>query len=277
MSGIRGNRISPSAISRFLACPKQYRVYDLERSVPKQEPSPVLARANAVHHALERFFGLPDEHRQPENLERALRAVWPEHRRGVFRTLDEEIEHGRAALEMLRRFGGSFDLTSVPIAREQWLTAELPSGTQVFGKVDRIDALRGGGLEIIDYKTGSRVLEERDVKHEPAVWVYVAAAEAAYVDVVQRVRLIYLASGADVAWEPERDDVNELRKRLILTVREIEQATTFPATPGAHCNWCALRLRCRERTQVALDELIPVEGQPFDDVPPVPVDGEARQ
>ncbi len=276
MSGIRGGRISPSAISRFLTCPKQYRVYDLERSVPKQEPSPVLARANAVHHALERFFGLPDEHREPDNLERALRSVWPEHRRGVFRSLDEEIEHGRAALEMLRRFGATFDLTAVPVAREQWLTAELPSGTQVFGKVDRIDPVRGGGLEIIDYKTGSRMLEERDLKHEPAVWVYVAAAEAAYVDIVRRVRLIYLATGADIVWEPEREDVKELRRRLILTVGEIEQASTFPATPGAQCGWCAVRLRCRERTQVALDELVPVEGPPFDPWPVAPADGESR-
>jgi RecB family exonuclease len=264
VSGIRANRISPSAINRYLTCPKQYRVYDLERTAPKPEPSPILARANAVHHALERFFGLPDEDRLPENLERALRAVWPEHRRGAFRSLDEEIEHGQASIEMLRLFGRTFDLHAVPLAREQWLTAELPSGVQVFGKVDRIDPLRGGGLELIDYKTGARPLEPGDLKHEPAAWVYVAAAEAAYIDQVRRVRLIYLPAAADVAWEPEREDALELRKRLILTVREIEQATDFPARPGPACNWCAIRLRCRERTQVSLDELVPVEGPPFD-------------
>jgi RecB family exonuclease len=264
MSGIRDHRISPSAINRYLTCPKQYRVYDLERSAPKQPPSPLLARANAVHHALERFFGLPDEDRQPKNLERALRAVWPEHRRGAFRSVDEEIEHGRAAIEMLRLFGERFDLNAVPLAREQWLTAELPSGVQVFGKVDRIDPLRGGGMEIIDYKTGTRMLEPADLKHEPAVRVYVATAEAAYVDEVRRVRLIYLPAGVDVVWEPERDDVKDLRKRLVLTIREIEQAVEFPALPGPACNWCAIRLRCRERTEVSLEELVPVEGLPFD-------------
>jgi RecB family exonuclease len=264
MSGIRGGRISPSAINRYLTCPKQYRVYDLERSAPKQPPSPILARANAVHHALERFYGLPDEHREPENLERALRAVWPEHRRGAFRTLDEEIEHGRAALGMLRSYGERFDLNAVPIAREQWLTAELPNGVQIFGKVDRVDAVRGGGLEIVDYKTGNRMLEESDLKHEPATWVYVAACEAAYEDVVRRVRLIYLPAGVDVVWEPEREDVKELRKRLIRTVAEIEGAASFEARPGPQCNWCAIRLRCAERTQVVLEDLVPVEGLPFD-------------
>jgi putative RecB family exonuclease len=264
MTGIRNNRISPSAIGRWLACPKQYRLQDLERQAPPAEPSPILARANAVHHALERFYGLPDEDREPDNLERALRAVWPEHRRGAFRSVDEEIEHGQAALAMLKLYGERFDLHAVPLAREQWLTAELPGAVQVFGKVDRIDALRGGGLEIIDYKTGSRALEPADLKHEPATWVYVAAAEAAYVEEVRRLRLIYLPLGMDVAWEPEREDVRALRKRLILTVREIEAATAYPATPGPQCNWCPFRLRCRERTQVSLDELVPVEGPPFD-------------
>jgi RecB family exonuclease len=264
MSGIRGGRISPSAISRYQSCPKQYRLHDLERRAPKQEPSPVLARANAVHHALERFFGLSDEHRLPENLERALRLVWPEHRVGVFRSVDDEVFHGQAALEMLRVFGRTFDLDPLPLARERWLTAELPSGVQVFGKVDRIDPLRGGGIEIIDYKTGANMLDERDLRVEPAIWVYVAAAEAAYDEIVRRVRLIYLPAGVDVSWEPERDDVLELRKRLIRKVNEIEGATAFEATPGEHCRWCAFQLRCEERTRVTLDELVPVEGLPFD-------------
>jgi hypothetical protein len=96
------------------------------------------------------------------------------------------------------------------------------------------------------------------------VWVYVAAAEAAYVDEVRRVRFIYLEPGVDVVWEPERDDVMELRRRLVLTVREIDACEVFEAVPGAQCNWCQFALRCVERTQVSLDELVPVEGLPFD-------------
>lgn len=124
----------------------------------------------------------------------------------------------------------------------------------MFGKVDRIDPLRGGGIEIIDYKTGTNMFDERDLRGEPATWVYVAAAEAAYDEIVRRVRLIYLPAGVDVSWEPERDDVKELRKRLIRTVGEIEKETAFAATPGEHCRWCQFALRCEERTRVALEE-----------------------
>jgi CRISPR/Cas system-associated exonuclease Cas4 (RecB family) len=106
--------------------------------------------------------------------------------------------------------------------------------------------------------------------------VYVAAAEAAYEEIVRRVRLVYLPAGLEVVWEPEREDVKELRRRLITTVAEIEGAAEFPATVGPQCNWCAFRLRCRERTQVMVEELVAVEGPPFDDwcEPALPLDDE---
>jgi hypothetical protein len=84
-------------------------------------------------------------------------------------------------------------------------------------------------------------------------------------DVVHRVRLIDLALATDVLWAPEREDVLELRKLLMRTVREIDTATQFPARPGPQCNSCVFRLRCVERTRVSLDELVPVEGLPWDE------------
>lgn len=264
----RPSRLSPSAIARYRTCPKMFRLQDLERQAPKQEPSPIFARANAVHHALERFFGLPAEHRQAMNLERALRAVWPQHRKGgVFRNVDEEIEHGRAALEMLRLFGENFDLHAIPLAREQWLGKRL-AGIEVYGKVDRIDPVRGGGIEIIDYKTGTRPLEPEDLKQEPATQVYVAAAESAYDENVKRVRLIYLPLAREVAWDLEPEDAHDLRSKLekwAAHILDAADADTFPATPGPQCNWCPFALRCHERTQVRLEDLVPVEGLPFDD------------
>lgn len=258
------SRFSPSAIARFNECPKRYQLQDLGECGPKQPPSPTLARGNAVHHALERFYGLPLEHRQPENLERALRWAWPQHRKGAFDTVEQEIEYGRGALEMLRLYGDRFDLTVNPLAREQWLNLRVADGLEVYGKVDRIDELPDGGLEVIDYKTGTRPLEPSDLKHEPATQVYVAAAAAAYGEPVRRIRLIYLALGVDVAWEIEDEDAEWLRERLDRATSAIAAATTFPASPGPHCRWCPFALRCVERTRVRLEELVPVEGLPFD-------------
>lgn len=258
-------RLSASAIDRFTVCPKQFLLDDVLRERPKDEPSPILVQANAVHHALERFFGLPSDERDPENLITALRSVWPKHRkRGAFSTTDEEASYGLEAVEMLRRFAGAFPLGAEPIAREQWLKGKTTSGIEIIGKLDRVDQ-RADGLAITDYKTGQRMLEPEDLKHEAAVAVYLSLAEASYGRPVTSVRYLYLRHGTDVVWEPEREDVDALKTRIAGRIGEIRQATIdgFVATPGEHCRFCPFALRCPERTQVALDDLQVAEGLPF--------------
>jgi putative RecB family exonuclease len=264
VSGAAVTRLSAAALNRFRVCPKQFRLVDLERSPRRDGLSPQLAAANAVHHALERFFGLPVEQRAPELLERALRSVWPAHRKpGTFASRDEEAAWGRAALEMLETFACRFELSVTPLAREQWLSVRLENRIELFGKVDRIDESPAGALEIVDYKTGRRPLDADDLRREPAAQVYVALAEAAYSRPVERVRFIYVALGLDVAWEPEREDVDAVKSELLQLTEEIRTATEFPAVPGTHCRFCPAALHCDERQRVELRDLKPVEALPF--------------
>ncbi len=258
-------RLSASAMNRFALCPKQFLLDDILRERPKDEPSPILVQANAVHHALERFFGLPLDERDAENLTTALRSVWPQHRkRDAFANADEEAFYGLEAIEMLRRFAGAFTLDVEPLAREQWLKGRTKSGVEIIGKLDRVDE-RADGLTITDYKTGQGMLEPEDLKHEAAVGVYVSLAEASYGRPVSSVRYLYLRHGVDVVWEPEREDVEALKKRVAERIGEIRRATSegFVATPGGRCRFCPFALRCPERTQVSVDDLQVVEGLPF--------------
>jgi RecB family exonuclease len=256
-------RLSPSALGRYRVCPKSFLLTDIERAPRGNEASPILVQGNAVHHALERFFGLPQEHRKPENLERALRSVWPEHRkRDAFSSRDEEASFGRGALEMLRDYGERFDLSAEPLAREQWIGLQL-SGIRLYGKIDRVDRGVHGGLDLVDYKSGRRLIEASDIPQEPAVQVYLLGAEEKFQLPVERVRFIYLALQQEVIWEPEREDVEALRERLLKTLTELQADQVFEARPGDHCRFCPAALRCPDRQRVALDELVPVEALPF--------------
>lgn len=256
-------RISPTALARYRQCPRSFLLTDIERFARREERSPILVQGNAVHHALERFYGLPTVEREPENLERALRSVWCEHRRpGSFATKEEEGSFGRAALDMLRDYGERFDLSVAPLAREQWIGLRV-CGIQLYGKIDRVDPARGGGLDLVDYKTGRRMIECDDIPREPAVQVYLLGAEGEWKLPVERVRFIYLALGTEVVWEPEREDVEELKRRLIEVVQALKADEVFEARPGDHCRFCPAALHCPARQRVDLDQLIPVEELPF--------------
>lgn len=257
-------RLSPAALDRFRRCPKQFQLVDLERSPRRELPGPQLVVGNAVHHALERFFGLPVEQRHPALLERALRSVWPAHRTTrTFASRDEEAAWGRTALEMLSTFARRFDLTATPLAREQWLSMRLENGLQLFGKIDRIDATPAGALEVVDYKTGRRQLEPDDLRRESAARVYLTLSEHAYALPVERVRFVYVALGEETSWEPEREDVEAVKHDLMDLTEEIRSSREFSAYPGSHCRFCPAALRCPERLRVTLGDLQPVEGLPF--------------
>ena len=259
------DRVSPAALSRFRLCEQQFFFADVERVPRREQPNPLLAQGNAIHAALERFFGLRPEDRDPAEkvLQQALRNQWRAYcKPDTFATRNQEIEFGQGALALLASFAHSFDTTIEPLAREQWVSTRLPNGIELFGKIDRVDRFEDG-IAVVDYKTGRYQIEQEDLPGEPAAQVYLLAAEHEFGLPVRCVRYLYLASGDDVRWYPEREDIPSIAERLIALTTAIEEGTAFPASPGEHCRWCPFALRCTERGRVELADIVPVEGLPF--------------
>jgi putative RecB family exonuclease len=221
-------KISPSALSRYRTCPKQFLLADIERVGRNGfEASPALAQGNAIHEALKSFFGLDVGYRSADNAERCLRSVWVAQTKGSFQTREEEAVTGGASVEMIRRYASRADLSAEPVARERWVGVRV-GGTSLYGKIDRLDR-RGDAVAVVDYKTGRRALEPEDLRHEPAVQVYVLGTEATYGLPVEQVRIAYLALEREVVWEVEREDVEALGKSLISTLRAIRDDEVFEA------------------------------------------------
>jgi len=256
-------RLSPTALSRYNTCPRAYRLIYVDRVQLPEKRGPALVVGSAIHLALKWFFGLSLENRSLEVLHQALRSAWAKERRpGTFSSREEEASYGREALDMLERFAKGHDLTVKPLARERWVSARLSNGASVYGKVDRLDSVPDG-LELIDYKTGRRALEEDEIAGEPAAHVYTIAAEAETGRQVSAVRFIYLALGRDVFWRPEHEDVETARESLIELTDAIASDAEFPATPGDHCRICPYAFACGEADRTRLEDLDVPEAFPF--------------
>jgi putative RecB family exonuclease len=258
-------RISPSALARYRTCPKQFLLCDIERVGRHDTRSANLVVGNAVHEALQLFYGLDLAYRSAENAERCLRAVWKRHRGSVFESRDEEAAAGMEALAMLRSFCDRFDITSTPVALERWVGIKL-RGTRLYGKIDRADRF-ADGLDLIDYKTGRRPLEASDLKHEPSVQVYVLGAEAHFQTPIRRIRFIYVALGIEASWELEREDVQGLATRLRTTLSEIEGDDIFEAHPGQQCGFCPAQLSCPDKDRVSIEQVAEAARGDAEEVP----------
>jgi putative RecB family exonuclease len=256
-------RLSPAAIARYRQCPRALYFQYVARVPRRERPNPQLMLGSAVHAALDKFFGLRAEDRQPpvEILHRCLRAVWKQHRRAdTFVTVDEERYYGEQGLEQLTRFAGSFDTSVVPLARERWVSTRLSNGVDIFGKLDRCDpgrihADRKGSLDVVDYKTGRWVVDSEDLAGEPAAQAYLLATEDEYGREVERVRFLYLAHGIESRWEPEREDVDAARDELVAVTTRMLEDDDLAANPGEHCGRCAFAHVCPDAGRVELVDL----------------------
>ena len=243
------NRFSPSALTRFRVCNRQFQLIDLERVGSPEQPNPLFAQGNAIHAALEHFFGLLPEQRTPavETLQRALRGNW--RRNWDSEALPDrnlEIEFGKKGLRLLAGFVDHFDTTVEPLARERWVKVALPNGVELFGRVDRIDPFEDG-LSVVDYKSGRRNLDQDDLRDEPAAQIYLLATQAIFRRPVYRVRFYYLESRDEISWWPEQEDIPALIEKLTNLTDTIRAATDFPSAPGDQCLWCPAARHCRER------------------------------
>jgi RecB family exonuclease len=260
--------LSPSAIDRYRGCPRQFLLADLERRPRREAPSESLVIANSVHEALELFFGLEPAERNPVFLELALRHVWPRHRKNVvFLSREHEAAVGRSALELVRRYCGAFDTSVAQIARETRVSVPVAPGIVVAGRVDRVERVPGDGgseaIEVIDYKTGSRIADEQELMWDPAVQVYVLGAARKFARPVSAVRIQYLAHGEEVRIDVDDEVATRLETRLRATIAELSADREWEARVGAQCHWCPVEEHCEARANVALADMQPIEGMPF--------------
>jgi putative RecB family exonuclease len=241
------NRLSPSALARYRTCPRRFLWQDVERRPVRNEPTPTLFVGNVVHQALNMIFSLRAGERTLSALEGALRGAWRRERnkQNVFLSRAEESFHGERAITMLRRYHATHDLNALnPVARERTVAFTLPGGIELSGRVDRIDPLPGGTLEVIDYKTGGPALEADDLRWEPAAQIYLMGSAQTLSTRVERVRFVYLDSGDEPIWEPEEEDLPTIAERLANYVTSIANDDRFEATPGWPCRNCPFAKGC---------------------------------
>jgi RecB family exonuclease len=271
-------RLSPTAIDRYRECPKAAWFQYVAKIGGQERENPHFALGNAVHAALERFYGLDPHVRSRELLEQCLRAVWTRHRGRAFHSRDEEADYGRQVLRMLATYWSRFDQTIVPLARERWFSVRLANDVEIYCKADRVDGSlpdheqrakgSGGELEVVDYKT-SRLwdLEPEDLPNESPAQAYAVAVTDAYSKRglhVSRLSYVFLAEDCQVVpWDLDEGDLDLARESLLERTSKMLEDRDFDANPGEHCSRCRFADICTEAGHVEPAELVVPEGMPF--------------
>lgn len=252
MSGL-APAYSFSRISTFEHCARKYRYRYLDQ-IREAFDSIEAFMGRQVHETVEWLFsraGHEDRPTAAQTLSRycehwdARIAAAPRAVRVVKR--DETAEmYRRTGAEILNRFHRERYVsdTRETLANEKHFEVVIDGRFRFQGYIDRLARDAEGRLYVIDYKTGRRAPDRFEGKEADQLEAYALAVFAeADVDELDLV-LEFLRAGKVLTRRVRRTEIVQVETRLAEKIATVGEATVFPPSPGALCDWCGYNDIC---------------------------------
>jgi len=167
-----------------------------------------------------------------------------------YNTKEEREKYYKKGRESLKNFAAEFNRTFAAAAAPQILFLEKDfsfkiGGFILKGKIDRVDKLSDGTLEIIDYKTGNPK-EKLDWENKRQLILYQLFLEEFLKAKVSRLSYYYLDNGSKASFVSTAKDQEKMRAEIIEEIKEIKEMN-FAPTPGEMCKFCDFNGICEFR------------------------------
>ena len=262
---------SPYSIGLYVKCAKQYyfeyldnytSVYPNKQKIKRIQVEAGKRRelvfGELLHIVLNLFFHLTEEERSEKKLLALLKEVWhgPRGKKGGFPELKDEREWYQEALDILKKFSQTQDLSPTiaylpEIEKEgefvdaNFLKVPLQTDIILAGKIDRIDKDSPAGYHLIDHKTGK---SERDDEFQ--LMVYSILAEGALGKPPTKASYLYLRSGNLKSFQPNKEAKADAKARVLKIAEQIKNDKEFPPHPTRICYYCNYVEFCPAKKEV---------------------------
>jgi DNA helicase-2/ATP-dependent DNA helicase PcrA len=239
--------ISYSQLQTFHVCPLHYKLrYILNVPSPA---SPALSYGVSVHSSLRDFFQLMQE-KEPLTANRIHALLEQNWIKVGYESKKHEQQAYDQADTMLLSFAKQ-TLAEPP----QTIGIELPFNfsldkLKIGGRIDRIDQLPDGKIEIIDYKTGPNVPTEKKVKEDFQLSFYALAATQMRDGILNKqpeeiiLTLYYLEANKKLSTTRSAADLEIAKEKILALVDEISHSD-FRCSGGRLCKDCEYKMVCQ--------------------------------
>ncbi len=244
--------LSYSQIDTFRTCPLHYKLkYLFKIHTP---PSPSLSFGTTMHLTLKNIYEAVQK-REPINLEKALEIFSQNWIREGYQNKEYEAQMKVRGEKYLHEyFASEFDPQTKVVQLEQRFAVpiELKSRKlKIGGKIDRVDDLGDGRIEIIDYKTG-RVpgLREMDANLQLSMYA-LAASLIPYPPFHRKVKdvqlsLYFFETQEKITFNKTVEDLETAKNTIMSIADEITQSD-FTCSGGRLCLHCEYQMFCEQR------------------------------
>ena len=238
-----GARLSATAIETYETCPLQFK-FEREWRLSRQLHAAVQYGA-AMHRVLRTYFDsarlgrtkTEDELIQLFRDDLAACGIQDNYQRQLY------LEQG---LKQLKDFLDGARLVPAPevLHTEEWFDVQI-AGTNVAGRIDRVDRASDGSVTIVDYKTG-KARSQEDADESLQLSIYAMAAHVKWGYRVGELVFQNLEGNVPVVSKRTEFQLEEARDRVRGVVRHIAEGNFEPKV-GFHCTFCAFRGLCPAR------------------------------
>ncbi|MBI4100611.1 ATP-dependent helicase [Candidatus Microgenomates bacterium] len=238
--------LSYSQIEAFMNCPLHYKLkFILKIPTP---PSSAQSFGISLHAALRDFYRLKITDKNPgeEKLLALLKENWVGE--GY-----KSKKHEDLLFQQGERFLHEFwlktkDSQITPLALEKSFVFPLRS-FRVVGRLDRVDSLGDGKIEIIDYKTGSRPPSQKEVDQNLQLTIYALAATEVLEPPLGKkpeevfLSLYFFENSQKITTVRTKEQLEKAKEEIFSWAEKIAQSD-FRCTKSELCKYCEYKLLC---------------------------------
>ena len=239
------NYLSYSQIQTFEICPLHYKLkYFLKI------PTPISSAQSfgiSVHATLRDFYQkiLRGEKIKPQIVTSLLNANWINE---GYASKSHEKEALKKAEKIIKNYLNENLTVSSPLALE--LPFKFSIGNlQIGGRIDRIDKLKNNQIEILDYKTGSNIPDQKTLTQNHQLTTYALAATMVKDQLLNKkpediiLSLYYLEEGKKFTTTRTKEQLEEAKKWFSQKAVEISKSD-FACSHSTFCLNCEYKMLC---------------------------------
>jgi DNA helicase-2/ATP-dependent DNA helicase PcrA len=228
-------KYSYSMLAIYEDCPFRYKLTYIDKVSSSKKQRFYIMMGWALHQVLYELYGFAKDKRNLNEMLDTLSKRWKKW------NIDQQIEKKcyEQCKNILINYSNTFPLDSDVFIREHNIKQPF-YGDILVGKIDRVDKLKDGTYEIIDYKLGDEIAKREDEIKKDLQWIFYwySFKKEYYSLKLSKVTFIFLGANNKVSFSPTSEDERIALNELKSKIEKVKADKEFKKIPSKNCNNC---------------------------------------